>query len=509
MSQQPKHAPARQHIGHGATPTPWLSPEQFAHFRALLADYSGISIDSAHQRALEQGLAQRLQATGETLATYRRWLGTLAGRAELRQLSELLLNHETMFFRNGPHFRALRDVLLPELHQRKPPGEPLRIWSAGCATGEEAYSLAISALETLGQPPARPVEIWATDLSEPALQSARAGMYRGRSLQNVPPELLQRYFTPHDGGFGPTPAVRALVRFAQLNLLEPFPAEAQNVDIIFCQNVTIYFQLHTCQALIARFYSCLPDGGMLFLGFSETLWNVSEQFATREVAGAYVYCKGAATPPEPPAARKAQPRPPAEAPSARPRRVPAVPVPSFNRHAGAAKTDRALLDSGYALLSQGRSEEALDHLRQVAPQSPLVGEALLLIARGHADRGDLDLAIAEVQRSIEIDALNHAAYLLLGTIYSRQEQWPAAIEQLERARYLEAESALVSFRLAEAYRQAGRFEKALLEYRNTLQKLDRYPPGELLDGVAVGWLRETCQRHLAQIQATNTHPYGA
>ena len=129
-----------------------LAPEQFARLRDLLAGYSGVYLDSARQRVLEVGLAQRLQVTNDDLAGYERRLSGAGGRDELRQLAELVLNHETFFFRNVPHLRALREVLLPDLHRRKPAGAPIRIWSAGCATGEEPYSLAITALEALGSP---------------------------------------------------------------------------------------------------------------------------------------------------------------------------------------------------------------------------------------------------------------------------------------------------------------------------------------------------------------------
>jgi chemotaxis protein methyltransferase CheR len=177
-----------------------------------------------------------------------------------------------------------------------------------------------------------------------------------------------------------------------------------------------------------------------------------------------------------------------------------APKQVFHDHAGLAGrrglSDQAALANGRELLGQGKTDEALRALRGVSPQSACAPHALTLTARAHADRGDLELAAAEVQRAIEIDALNEEAQLLLGVIFGRQGQWPLAIQQLERARYLSADSALVSFYLAEAYRQDGRIDKAAREYRNTLRKLDVHPPGALLDGVAVGWLRETCQRQI-------------
>src|SRR5262249_8694765 len=260
--------------------------------------------------------------------------------------------------------------------------------------------------------------------------------------------------------------------------------------------------------LIARFYECLPVDGLLFLGFSETLWNIFDLFHSREVAGAYVYYKGAL---ESPALPYSQRPPVARAPQRQSALGPVRPSTANSREshhykrvvpaqAGPlqphAHSDQAALASGRELLAQGKIDEALGSLRRVAPQSPCAPEALTLTARAHADRGDLELAAAEIQRAIEIDSLNEEAHLLLGVILGRQGQWQLAIQQLERARYLSADSALVSFHLAEAYRQAGCVDKAAREYRNTLRKLDVHPPGVLLDGVAVGWLRETCQRRI-------------
>ncbi len=482
-----------------------LTPPQFERLRDILATFSGVYLDTARQRVLEQALARRVNVLGVDLATYEQRISAASGRDELYRLTELVLNHETFFFRNKPHIRALREVLLPELHKRKPRGEPLRIWSAGCATGEEAYSLAIVALEALGLFSGRKIEITATDLSEPALAYARAGYYHGRSLTNVPPEILARYFQPHGEGYLVSERVRQFVTFSQLNLLEPLPPHLQGVDIIFCQNVMIYFQLTTSRVILERMYNYLSEGGLLFLGFSETLWNVFDAFRSREVLGAFVYYKEAY---QQPTQRKAtaplagsnaliQQRgtQQAQPPVRREMKPPAPPSTTSKR----TETDATVLSQGRKLLEMGEVEAAIDLLRRISPRSADAPQAMALIARGHADRGELDLALAETQRVIEIAPLHDEAYLLLGIIYSQQGLWETAIAQLERARYLNNDSPLVSFYLAEAYRQHGRIILAGREYRNTLRKLEPCPPDTVIDGVAVRWLRETCQRHIERL----------
>ncbi len=496
-----------------------LKPGQFEALRDLLAQYSGVYLDQTRQKVLTTGLAQRLAATDGTLEAYAAYIAQPAGRAELQRLAELTLNHETIFFRNLPHMRALREAILPEMHRRKPTGVPIRIWSAGCATGEEPYSLAITALETFATLNTRPVEIWATDLSELALAKARLGSYRGRSLSNVTPEIRARYFDPRGEAWLVNDRVRSLVRFEQLNLLEPFPDDARGIDIIFCQNVTIYFQLATCRALIERFYQSLEDGGTLFLGFSETLWNIHNGFRLQETHGSFVYYKEPyRTQPGAPGTPVQAPRPagtrtaasdsrqtrslrevrsrPILPPQARhtpgERRIPSPAKSSVEQQ----PSEPDIVQQGYTLLSAGRVTEALDLLTQVPLNGPHAPQAVALIARAHANRGDLDLAVAEARRAIELDSLTTEAYLLLGILYAQQGQLQSAVQHLERARYLDPEAALISFHLAEMYRQTQRHEWALREYRNTLRKLATHPPDALLDGVAVRWVRDTCQRYV-------------
>jgi chemotaxis protein methyltransferase CheR len=475
-----------------------LTQEQFERMRDLLADFSGVYLDATRQRVLTTGLARRLQATGDDLESYERRVNSPHERDELRKLAEQVLNHETFFFRNKPHMRALQEVVLPEVRRRKAPNESIRIWSAGCATGEEAYSLAITLLETLGPQASRTCSIWATDMSQVAVARARTGYYQGRALGNLTQTMLTRYFAPHGRGYVVNDTLRSMVQFDTLNLLDPFPTMAQGIDIIFCQNVMIYFQLDTCRAILERFYTCLPGGGLLFLGFSETLWNVFDKFRSREVLGAYMYVKE--TPPKPVIAPVERPRRSLRAPVVVPQRdTSRQGARSTASGASTARnTDQDLFSQGHAFFQQGNLDQSMDTLRRISPRSPMAARALSLVARIHADRGDLDLAAAEAQRAIEIDKMTDDAYTLLGIIASRQQEWQQAVHQFEKARYLQPAAPLISFYLAEAHAQLGQESIAAREYRATLWKLRDYEATQELDGVAVDWLRRTCEQQLAQ-----------
>jgi chemotaxis protein methyltransferase CheR len=472
-----------------------LTQAQFEWFRDRLANYGGVFLDPGQRHVLSNGLNQRLAALGTTLDQYLELLRGSNSQIELQRLIELILNHETFFFRNRPHLRALQDVLLPELHRRKVSTRPIRIWSAGCASGEEAYSIAITVLEALGQPLPRPVEIIATDLSEAALQRAQAGIYRGRTLQHLSADLLARYFEPHGESYRIGAAARRLVRFQHMNLLDPFPPELHTIDAIFCQNVTIYFQDAVRRRLIERFYSMLPIGGLLFLGFSETLWNVFSGFRAREISGAYVYYKESQHTTLVPEQKQSTKLSTHKTERSNP---PATRVARPKLQEQRA-SDEGILNQARDLIRTGQLSEAIDVLRRIAPHSACAPLAISLAARAHADRGDLELAEAEALRAIEIDPLNDDCYLLLGIVYSRQEQWRLAIQQLDRARYLRPESALISFHLATAHRELGQPETARREYRSTLWKLREHPPDMLIDGVAVAWLRETCEHQIQRL----------
>lgn len=475
--------------------------------RDMIATAYGLYLDDTRTRTLETAIQQRSSALGMSAERYTNQLTNQPDQQELQLLTEELLNHETQFFRNRPHMQALRDVILPELHQRLPPGQPLRLWSAGCATGEEAYSLAITVLEAFGEPLPRPISIWATDLSNAALTRAKAGVYKGRSLTHLTPQQRVRYFEAHGAELTVASRVRRLVQFDQFNLLDPLPVQGQGIDILFCQNVTIYFQINTCRFVMERFYHALNDGGVLFLGFSETLWNIFNKLRWREVGASFVYYKDT----EKTGAqryRRAIALPADPGPTSRALLAPtAACQPELSRATRRSSRPsqppidhRAIIEQVQGLLDTGQTEEALSLLQSL----PLVGidapQILALMARAHANRGDFELAGAEAHRALELNPLTTEAYLLIGLIYARQNRHSAALVQFERARYLDHQSPVLTFHLAECYRQLGRRDDALREYRNCMRQLTLHPPDKLLDGVAARWLSEICRRSMEELR---------
>ena len=256
-----------------------LSDAHFAQLRTLLAELAGLVFDETRRDSMAFSISERLRETHA--ADVSSYLSLLNQPTERQALLDEVTIQETHFFRNPPQIRALRAHVLPELLRHAAThGRRLRIWSAGCSTGEEAYSLAMLLRELLGSAQGWDVKVIATDISERALETARAGRYSGRAVQMVGPTDLARFFTPVSGAFEVRPEVRELVEFRHHNLVtEPPPFDVtESADLVLCRNVTIYFSRETTRALMQRLHRCLRDGGYLFLGHSETLWQVSQDF---------------------------------------------------------------------------------------------------------------------------------------------------------------------------------------------------------------------------------------
>jgi chemotaxis protein methyltransferase CheR len=214
-------------------------------------------------------------------------------------LNEITIG-ETCFFRNQPQLDALRKIVLPNILQIKSdlPLRRLRIWSAGCSTGEEPYTLRMLELEEatsqLSQLKDWSVEILATDLNERSLAHAKAAIYGNYSTRNLTPAYRQKFFIPQGDQLQVNPAARANVSFNRLNLSDDARMTfMKSMDIIFCCNVLIYFDLASKRRVIQHFFDNLLPHGYLFLGHSESLYGVSDDFQLVHLPGATAYVKGA------------------------------------------------------------------------------------------------------------------------------------------------------------------------------------------------------------------------
>jgi chemotaxis protein methyltransferase CheR len=270
---------------------PWLgdafsiSDKEFALFQDLVKRHTGIAL-SEHKRSLVcSRLGKRLQALGlASFQSYYDYLTAETGQAELENFVNAITTNKTDFYREKFHFEFLEKEIVPALKARAArTGERrIRIWSAGCSTGEEPYTIAIALREALEHLLTWDVRILASDIDTQVLAQAAQAIYPAERLAGIPTPILERNFQrgtgDRDGLVQVSREVRNLVAFRRINLLEdPWPIRTM-FDCIFCRNVIIYFDKPTQRSLMERFANYLKEGGHLFLGHSESLFQLSDQF---------------------------------------------------------------------------------------------------------------------------------------------------------------------------------------------------------------------------------------
>jgi chemotaxis protein methyltransferase CheR len=274
-----------------------LSDKEFKSFRDLIAERAGIYFEPGKQDLLRTNLVQRMEDCGlSSFADYFQLLSSPAGTKEFDHLLNLIVIPETYFFRDQEQFRALEHSIIPEILKNKSEaGSSLRIWSAGCSTGEEPYTIALIVAAGMAGVNYPAVQILATDVSNAALEAARQGVYGARSVRDVPKEYLNLFFSKKKGKYFLDESIKQMVEFSYFNLVtEPYPLlEMSGWDIIFCRNVTIYFQHESTKKVIHNFYQSLRQGGYLIAGYSESLRYLSDEFTTVQVGGTFVYKKEA------------------------------------------------------------------------------------------------------------------------------------------------------------------------------------------------------------------------
>jgi chemotaxis protein methyltransferase CheR len=279
----------------GLQPEKPLPREVFRLLREAIYEYSGLFFDDDAAFLIQRRLLGRLEALSlSDFSDYYRYLRAATSetrRAELEEIVERVTTNETYFFREGYQLTAFKDEILPTMLATQPRGRRLTIWSAGCSTGEEAYTIAILLMES-GMFSDWEVRVFGSDISRRVLHTARKGVYGRASFRCTDPRIIRRYFREVDGRHQVRDEVRQLVSFGQINLFdEPMTAIVGEVDIVFCRNVLIYFNHESRRKVIDTLHRKLIKGGYLLLGHSESLINVTTAFELVHLKNDMVYRK--------------------------------------------------------------------------------------------------------------------------------------------------------------------------------------------------------------------------
>jgi chemotaxis protein methyltransferase CheR len=437
-----------------------LSDTEFAAVASLLHDQAGLSFDDSRRDSLGLCIAERMNATGaEDVAAYLAGLSGPDGAAERQALLDEVTIPETHFFRNPPQIRALRKYVLPELLRQAAAGKKLRIWSAGCSTGEEAYTVAILVRELLPASADWDVKVIATDVSTRALSAGKDARYSERAFVMTEALDLARWFVmdTDSGSWLVRDEVRELVEFRHHNLVhDPPPLDPDQVDLILCRNVTIYFDRETTRRLMKRLHGRLRDGGYLFLGHAETLWQISDDFSLVSLGDAFVYRRldepGAAEARRwvlPDRRTEDEPRPtradrrryesdrrgrPAGA-EPLPVATPEVVSTTTSAMTTAIHPTRDPLDAVRTAIAEGRYDEAADVASEVAAATPLWAQAHYLHGVALTNLGRDSEALVVLRKSVYLDPELGFAHFLLGGALERLGEPVAASRSYRAAAY--------------------------------------------------------------------------
>lgn len=519
----------------------------------LITSHSGIQIRDQDHKALAEKLWRRARSLGisslngyyqrlvqeinqgtssPTAANFGATQGTLS---EWQELYAILTINESYFFRDKNQYRLLRETLLPSLIQRKRLEADsegirprLRIWSAGCSTGEELYSIAI-VLDELQFPwPQWDVMLIGSDISQSAINQARQGLYGNWSFRQVPPAIQQRYFHPHQQLFQINDTLRQRVTFQYGNLLQdPFPNQASRLhemDLILCRNVFIYLDERAISQIIHKFHQTLIADGYLITGHTELYAQDTTHFHLISFPESIVYQRQAHRRPKPTfpttlplpapvpltgAATSATP------PSPAPTRSRSTPAPRTLPRSEAHKSQprpcpplkpsiepplENALQEAETLLKQEAYTRAIERAKEIFSAHPHCEGAYKIAAQAYANMGGYDQAKQLCQQVLQRQPMNVEIYYLLAQIAEDQSELETAKNYLRKIIYLDHSFVNAYLDLTTIYEREQQPEKVKKMRSHALDLLSKLPPDTVLDahsGTTAGQWRDHLQKRSA------------
>lgn len=484
-----------------------ITDHQMAQFSDYVTSRLGLHFPKKRWPDLERIINRAAGELGfKDAATCIKWL--LSSKFSEEQAA-ILASHltvgETYFFREPNSFDILENNILPELiNSRRGKEQRLRIWSAGCSTGEEPYSIAILLGKMIPDLRDWNITILATDINQRALGKAAQGVYGEWSFRGVPDNSKKRFFTRHREGQYEVPlSTRKMVSFSILNLVEdPYPSLANNtnaMDIIFCRNVLMYFEAQQQQQVIQKFQRALRDGGWLVVSPCEASPAFSACFDMVSLPGAVFYRKGDqkekgwsfsfSEPDAGPRLPLLLPQGhPGQTETSPPPRSPAVFPETVGLKEDAEAPKLSPYDEALELFRLGRYREAEERISALldshSPEEslPFFGKASALMAQILANRGEIVQALEWSGKAISADKLNAELYYLRATILQEQGEAESAIAALKKALYLNQNFILAHFALGTLAQRHGKAKEAGRHFDNALSLLGVYQADDPVPG---------------------------
>lgn len=500
-------------MGRGLMLTSDIPEGQLSRLSAFIAARLGLRIPKARWPELEHAInaaARELEIKdGQSCIEW------LLSSSPDRKQAEILAAHltvgETYFFRDKRLFMVLKKSILPELIRlRRKKGKRLRIWSAGCSTGEEPYSIAILLTQLLPDIDDWNITITATDINTQFLQKAMAGVYGQWSFRDVQPGIKEKYFRKKDDCFVLLPRIREMVTFSFLNMMDGiYPSlvnHANALDIIFCRNVLMYLIPELGNRIVRHFYRTLVNGGLLIVSAGESFSPFFSRFTAIRAPGALLYRKESpprASFPGPPdksrlvfkaaftpvAAQVLEPKIGQNTPLLTSPVVPLQPP-------AAGPVSRDLYQEASALFQKGRYAEAVQEIGRLLYQKPADARGPALLARIYADQGRLGQALEWCDKAIAEEGLQAGYHYLRATILRELGRKEEAVVSLRRTLYLDSSFIPAHVTLGNISHREGRRKEAMKHFKNALSLLKSKHPEELpseLEGINVERLTEIVQ----------------
>jgi len=480
-----------------------LSPLLLSNLQQVLAEETGLDFTGRRQGDLERGLVPASRALGfEDARAFATWLlKPPLSSEQIAAISPYFTVGETYFLRHQLVFDTLQSQVLPALIEKRQntPFQHLKLWSAGCATGEEPYSLAILLHQLIDDRSQWRQQILGTDINPNALAHARQATYSEWSFRSMPDQIRGQYFEETEAGrFKLLPEIQKNVEFSTLNLVKDVYPNAfdntQGMDIIFCRNVLMYFTPDQAEQVIHRLAESLAPDGWLVLGAGEAPPSSYAGLEHVSFSDVSFYRKTGvrAVISTSPAADNAGARQMKTAPLPESKEAEAFSSPAEQRVQPEQLPEVGTIEAAemIALLN-------IDAQESGQPEGePLDVESLQALTRTYAGLGELEQALACCSRAIAIDEMNPTNHYLLAVIYTETRQHEIAADALRRVLYLDSAYVLAHIALGDLHRQQRQYARADRCWRNALRLLKDYPPDQTFPdsgGMTARGLAETLQ----------------